>query len=60
MFFHKAYFLVRAMIHSLNIKISSSSKFQEEKHKKSLGGGHQFWTVVSEDVSEVIFEQKPC
>lgn len=52
MFFHEAYVLVGIMIHSLNVKISSSCKFSgEKKHKKVIGRG-LFLAVVIEEFSE--------
>lgn len=52
MLFHAAYALVGVMIHWLNIKISSSSKFWEEKHK-NVKERELFLTVVREDFSDI-------
>lgn len=60
MFFHEAYVLVGVMIHSLNIKISSSSKFWGGgggRHTKVIRRGSIFGLV--RDFSKVIFGQKP-
>lgn len=52
MFFHEAYVLVGVMIHSLNVKITSSCKFSgEKKHRKVIGMG-LFLDVVIKEFSE--------